>query len=87
MCKGEMQFAANPCGGRTRGIDRALVPRFHRRNEHQGVVHVVSSTHSDTCGPDRLFQQAQDVCRTGGLPLHTIDTPASGAEVRGVIDY
>lgn len=86
MCGGEMQFAVNLCGQRTRGIDGALVSRFQRRNEHQSIVHVVSSTHGDTCGPDRLFQQAQDVCRTGCLPLHTIYTPVSGAEVRGVIN-
>lgn len=59
----------------TCGVDGALVSPFQRRDERQGIVHVVSSPHGEAGDSDRLLQQAQDACGTGCLPPYTIYAP------------
>lgn len=65
----------------TRVIDGALLTCFQRPlDQFQSLIHVVSSTHSITGLPSRLFQQPHDVCWIRGIPLHTVNAPVMCGE-------
>lgn len=72
----EERSAANLSRPPTCGVDGALVSPFQRRDERQGIVHVVSSAHGKACDSDGLLHQAQDVCGIGRLPPQTVQAPA-----------